>query len=208
MGAGGRFGAIHSQSPAGLFMNVPDIKIVAPSTPEDAYGLLRASIRDDGPVVFLEHKFLYQQRATSADLGSEAIPLGVAKVLREGNDVTVVAAQRCAHRAVEAADRLSEQGIGLEVIDPRTLKPLDVDTVASSVERTGVLIAMDEGPRFGSWTGELVAAVSERVTGCAVRRIGGPDRPLPFSPVLEDQVLPSSEVVAQVAAELHKEKSH
>lgn len=195
-GAGGRFGAIHSQSPAGLFMNVPEIKIVAPSTPEDAYGLLRAAIQDPGPVVFLEHKFLYQTRAATPDVGCEPIPLGVARIVREGTDGTVVAATSCVSRAVDAAERVAADGVSVAVIDPRTIKPLDIDTVVASVEQTGVLLIVDEGPRFGNWTGELAAEVCERVPGTRVRRIGGPDHPLPFSPVLEDAVLPSTDVIA------------
>lgn len=206
IGAGGRFGAIHSQSPAGLFLNVPGIAIVAPSNPSDAYGLLRSAIRHDGPVVFLEHKFLYQTRAQD-QLATEPTPLGLARTVREGRDLTMVAATSCVPRACEAAERLAEHAISATVIDPRTIKPLDVDTVAASVERTGALLVVDEGPSFGSWTAELAAAVGERVPGSRICRVGSPEQPLPFSPVLEDAVLPSAEGIAHIAADLYKEAS-
>jgi pyruvate/2-oxoglutarate/acetoin dehydrogenase E1 component len=197
MGAGGRFGAIHSQSPAALFLNVPGIKVVAPSNAEDAYGLLRASIRDDGPVVFIEHKGLYQDRASVASFDVQPQELGVARTLREGGDVTVVGVMKSLKAAVEAADWLSaNDGVECDVIDPRCLKPLDIDTVVRSVNRTGRLVMVDEGPLFASWSAELTAAVAERVPALEhVRRLGSPDHPLPFSPVLEDAALPTSQDV-------------
>jgi pyruvate/2-oxoglutarate/acetoin dehydrogenase E1 component len=205
MGAGGRFGAIHSQSPASLFLNVPGIKVVAPSTPEDAYALLRAAIRDDDPVIFLEHKFLYQERASSTEFPAEPAALGQARVLREGTHATLVGAMKCAHLALAAAERLDARGLSCDVIDPRCLKPLDVDTVAASVARTGMLVVVDESPTFGSWTAELTAAVAERVPGAVLRRVGSLDQPLPFSPVLEDAALPSAERVAELVARLRTE---
>jgi len=208
MGAGGRFGAIHSQSPASLFLNVPGIKVVTPSTPEDAYALLRASIRDDGPVIFIEHKGLYQDRAKAASFDGEPQELGVARTLRAGADVTLVGVMKTLKVAMEAAEWLSERdGVECDVIDPRCLKPLDVDAVVRSVKRTGRLVVVDEGPLFASWCAELVAAVVERVPGLAhAQRLGSPDRPLPFSPVLEDAALPSSQDVYDLVKGMLQQK--
>ena len=208
MGAGGRFGAIHSQSPAPLFLNVPGIKVVAPSNPEDAYALLRASIRDDGPVLFIEHKGLYQDRAKDASFAVESQALGVAQTVRSGDDVTVIGAMKMLKVATTAADWLSERdGIECEVIDPRCLKPLDVDAVVTSVKRTGRLVVVDESPLFASWCSELVAAVVERVPGLAqVQRLGASDHPLPFSPVLEDAALPSVQDVYDLVQDMVRQK--
>lgn len=199
VGAGGRFGAIHSQSPAPWFLGVPGMKIVAPSTCADAKALLKSAIRDDEPVLFLEHKQLYNLRDQAADTnsavdtGDVVEPLGRARVLRSGRDVTVVSAMKTVHTVLEAADVLArDHEIAAEVIDLRTLKPLDVDTVAGSVATTRRMLVVEEGPLTGGWAGEVVARVAEAVPDAErLWRLAMPDLPLPYSPPLEDAFLPS-----------------
>jgi pyruvate/2-oxoglutarate/acetoin dehydrogenase E1 component len=197
-GAGMRFGAIHSQNPAFMFMPVPGMTVVAPSCAEDAYALLRAAIRHDGPVIFLEHKGLYQKRAKVA-LEEHHAELGSARVVLSGDDVTIVSVMRGVHDAVAAAGQLAEDGVRAEVIDLRSLRPMDVPTVLESVGRTGSLLVVDESPSFGGWGAELVAQVAEHASGVTVRRIGAAEHPLPFSPVLEDAALPSVAEVVEAA---------
>ena len=143
VGAGGRFGAIHSQMPVSWFMGVPGLKIVCPSTPADAKGLLKASIRDENPVLFFEHKRLY---ALEGDVDGGAAELGAARVAREGRDVTIVTAMKGVHDSLEAADALEQDGISAEVIDLRTLRPFDADTVLTSVRKTNRIVVVEEGP--------------------------------------------------------------
>lgn len=201
VGGGGRFGAIHSQNPGPWFLNVPGIKIVAPGSVADAKGLLKSSIRDDGPVIFLEHKGLYNVK-TDEPLGEEPVPLGRAATVRTGGDVTIVAAQRTVAIALEAASRLEQDGVEAEVIDLRTIKPLDVATLVSSVDRTGSLVTVEEAPRTGGWSAEVVAAVADAGVGPThVRRVAMPDAPLPYSPPLEDAMLPNAEQIVHAVTE-------
>jgi len=199
VGAGGRFGAIHSQSPVPWFMGVPGLKIVAPSNPGDAYGLLRGAIRDDDPVLFLEHKRLY---SLEGEVGDEPLELGVARTVRAGDDVTVVTAMAGVAIAIEAADRLAADGVSAEVIDLRTLRTFDLATVAASLERTGRLVVVEEGPRTGGWSAALVAEVVDGSLDYVddICRITTADLPIPFSPVLEDAFLPNAETVAATIA--------
>ena len=143
VGAGGRFGAIHSQMPASWFMGVPGLKIVAPSTPADAKALLKAAIRDDNPVLFFEHKRLY---GVEGEVNGAEARLGEAAVVRDGRDVTLATAMKSVHDSLEAAEALERDGISVEVIDLRTLRPLDIDTVVSSVRKTNRLVVVEEGP--------------------------------------------------------------
>jgi acetoin:2,6-dichlorophenolindophenol oxidoreductase subunit beta len=199
VGAGGRFGAIHSQMPVAWLHGVSGIKLVAPSAPADAYGLLRAAIRDDNPVLFFEHKRLYSMKGAPGD--GEPIPLARAAVLREGDDVTFVSAMKGVHDCLQAADVLAEQGIGAEVIDLRTIRPLDVETILGSVARTNRLAVVEEGPRTGGWAGEVLARVTEEgLTDLDdAWRIATPDGPVPYSPPLEDAFLPGVErIVAEI----------
>lgn len=200
VGGGGRFGAIHSQIPVPWLLGVPGIKIVAPSTPSDAYSLLRAAIRDDNPVVFLEHKRLYGMVEEVDGYEAEPGRIGAARVVRPGDDVTLVGAMRTVGECLVAADELANHGVRAEVIDLRTIRPLDHDTVLRSVARTRRLIAVEEGPATGGWSAELLAVAGTRAEGLeAMSRVTCPDLPLPFSGVLEDSVLPSSgDVVARV----------
>ena len=196
VGGGGRFGAIHSQMPASWLTGIPGLKIVAPSTPADAKGLLKAAIRDDNPVVFFEHKRLYSIKGPAG--GDEPTPLGRAAVVREGSDVTLVSAMKGVHDSLAAADLLAEQGVSAEVIDLRTLRPLDVNTVLRSVEKTNRIAVVEEGPLTGGWAGEVLALVTEQGLGDLddAWRITTPNSPVPYSPPLEDAHLPGPERIA------------
>ncbi len=205
VGAGGRFGAIHSQSPVPWFQGVPGLRIVAPSTPNDAKALLKGAIRDENPVLFFEHKRLYSIKEPAPDGPSEAAALGQARVVREGGDLTVVTAMRGVHDALAAADQLAADGIELEVIDLRTLRPLDLPTVLASVRKTNRLLAVEEGPLTGGWAGELLARVTEDALGELddVWRLTTVDHPIPYSPPLEDAFLPGTDaIVANVRGRL------
>jgi pyruvate/2-oxoglutarate/acetoin dehydrogenase E1 component len=197
VGAGGRFGAIHSQVPAAWFEGVPGLKIVAPSTPGDAKALLKGAIRDDNPVLFLEHKRLYSRKGESG--GDEAAALGEARVVRDGSDVTLVSAMVGVHECLDAARRLEDDAqISAEVIDLRTLRPIDHRTVLSSLVKTNRLVVVEEGPLTGGWAGEVVAYAAEHGLESLddVLRIATPDHPIPYSPTLEDAFLPSGEAIA------------
>jgi len=202
VGAGGRFGAIHSQMPASWFMGVPGLKIVAPSTPADAKSLLRAAIRDDNPVLFFEHKRLY---ALEGEVDGIVGTLGEAAVVREGSDVTLVTAMKSVHDALEAAETLEQDRISVEVIDLRTLRPIDVDTVLASVRKTNRIVVVEEGPLTGGWAGEVLACVTEQGLGHLddAWRIATPNTPIPYSPPLEDAFLPGADrIVAEVRRRL------
>jgi pyruvate/2-oxoglutarate/acetoin dehydrogenase E1 component len=203
VGGGARFGAIHSQMPVSWLTGIPGLKIVAPSTPADAKSLLKASIRDDNPVVFFEHKRLY---ATSGPAnGGEPEPLGRARVVREGNDVTLVSAMKGVHDCLAAADRLAENGLEAEVIDLRTLRPLDLETILSSVRKTNRIAVVEEGPLTGGWAGEVLALVTEEGLGDLddAWRITTPNSPIPYSPPLEDAFLPGPDrIVAEISGRI------
>ena len=203
VGGGGRFGAIHSQIPVPWFQAVPGLKIVAPAMPADAKGLLKAAIRDDNPVLFFEHKRLYALKGEPGDSGSEVLPIGRAAIVREGGDLTIVSAMKGVHDSLEAAEELSALGVESEVIDLRTLRPLDVDCVAASVERTGRLLVVEEGPRTGGWAGEVLASISERSLGHIddCWRLTTADLPIPYSPPLEDAFLPGAEAIVRSVRE-------
>jgi pyruvate/2-oxoglutarate/acetoin dehydrogenase E1 component len=201
VGAGGRFGAIHSQMPVSWLMGIPGLKIVAPSTPADAKGLLKASIRDENPVVFFEHKRLYPLKGEVGE--TESFELGRALVVREGTDITLVSAMKGVHDCLAAADALAEQGVSAEVIDLRTLRPLDHETVVRSVEKTNRLAVVEEGPLTGGWAGEVLSLLTEHALGDLddAWRITTANSPIPYSPPLEDAFLPGADmIVAQVLA--------
>jgi pyruvate/2-oxoglutarate/acetoin dehydrogenase E1 component len=195
IGAGGRFGAMHSQTPVSWFEGVPGLKIVCPSTPADAKALLKAAIRDDNPVLFFEHKRLY---AMTGEVNGDAATIGEAAVVRHGDDVTLVGAMRTVHECLAAAETLAGEGIECEVIDMRTLRPPDTATVLWSLERTNRLVVVEEGPRTGGWAAEIVATAAEEGLGDIddIRRLTTPDHPIPYSPPLEDAFLPGAEAVA------------
>ena len=194
VGAGGRFGAIHSQTPIGWFHSVPGLKIACPSTPGDAKGLLKQAIRDENPVLFLEHKRLLGLKGEVSD---EPIPFGQARIARAGSDLTIVSVMKGVHDSLAAADALAREGIDCEVIDLRTIKPLDIETVIASVERTTRLLVVEEGPLSGGWAGEVMARVTEQALGSLddAWRLATADTPIPYSPPLEDAFLPGPETI-------------
>ena len=195
VGAGGRFGAIHSQIPVSWFMGVPGLKIAAPSTPADAKALLRAAIRDDNPVLFFEHKRLY---GLEGEVDGAVGRLGEAAVVREGNDITLVTAMKSVHDALEAAETLERDHVSVEVVDLRTLRPIDFETVLASVRKTNRIVVVEEGPLTGGWAGEVLAGVTEQALGYLddAWRIATPNTPIPYSPPLEDAFLPGPERIA------------
>ena len=194
VGAGGRFGAIHSQMPVPWFQGIPGLKIVAPSTPRDAKALLKASIRDENPVLFLEHKRLYSLKGEPGE-DDEVAPLGRAAIARAGSDLTLVTAMKGVHDALAAAEELASESIDVEVIDLRTLRPLDRDTMLESVKRTNRLMVVEEGPRTGGWAAGILADATEHALEYLddAWRLTTPDAPIPYSPPLEDAFLPSAE---------------
>ena len=194
VGAGGRFGAIHSQMPAPWFQGIPGLKVVAPATPGDAKRLLKAAIRDPNPVVFLEHKRLYSVKEEVGD-GPETEPLGAARIVREGRDLTVATASKSVHDALAAAETLAGDGVELEVVDLRTLRPLDRDTVRESVQRTNRLLVVEEGPRTGGWSGEVLGDLAQDALEHLddAWRLTTADVPIPYSPTLEDAFLPAAD---------------
>ena len=196
VGGGGRFGAIHSQMPVSWLTGITGLKIVAPATPADAKGLLKAAIRDDNPVVFLEHKRLYSLKGEVG--GDEVVPLGRARIAREGTRITLVTAMKGVHDCLEAAEALAADGIDAEVVDLRTLRPLDLETVLASVAKTNRVAVVEEGPLTGGWAGELLALIAEHGLGELddAWRIATPDTPIPYSPPLEDAHLPGPERIA------------
>jgi len=204
VGAGGRFGAIHSQIHATWFQGVPGLKIAFPSSPAEAKGLLKAAIRDDNPVLFLEHKRLYSVKGPPPAGDDVVIPLGEANVSRPGADVTIVSVGKGAADALVAASQLAdEDGIDAEVIDLRTLRPLDVETVLESVARTNRVLAVEEGPRTGGWATGLLGAVAERglhdLDDAWI--LATDETPVPYSPTLEDDFLPDAKKIADTVRE-------
>ncbi len=196
IGAGGRFGAIHSQTPISWFLGVPGLKIVCPATPRDAKGLLKSAIRDPNPVLFLEHKRLYSLRG---EVDGDVVPIGKASVVRKGKDLTLVSAMKSVHDSLEAARTLADRGVDVEVIDLRTLRPMDTDLILESVAQTSRLVVVEEGPRTGGWAAEVIARVTERALDQLddVWRITTADSPIPYSPTLEDAFLPSPDAIVE-----------
>jgi pyruvate dehydrogenase E1 component beta subunit len=204
MGATRRSAAQHSQSLHAWVAHVPGLKVVLPSTPSDAKGLLKSAIRDDNPVVFIEDKMDYSLKGEVPG-GEYTIPFGVADVKRVGEDVTIVATSSMVRVALAAADQLEAEGISAEVIDPRTLAPLDEDALVRSAEKTGRAIVVDEGHRSYGAGAELAAVIAERAfysLDAPVTRLGALDVPIPFSPVLEDETVPTLDTVAAAARKL------
>jgi pyruvate/2-oxoglutarate/acetoin dehydrogenase E1 component len=198
VGGGGRFGAIHSQTHGTWFQGVPGLKIVFPSSPAEAKGLLKASIRDDNPVIFLEHKRLYSVKGP-APANDEVIPIGRAGIARSGHDLTIVSIGKSVSDALAAADQLATDGVSAEVIDLRSLRPLDVQTVLESVSKTNRLLAVEEGPQTGGWAAGLVGAVAaEGLHDLDDTWIITTDEtPIPYSPTLEDAFMPDTDAIVQ-----------
>lgn len=205
VGGGGRFGAMHSQIHGTWFQGIPGLKIAAPSTPAEAKGLLKAAIRDDNPVIFLEHKRLYSVKGPPPDDG-EPLPLGTARVAREGSDVTIASIAKGVPDSLQAAELLAADGIDAEVLDLRTLRPLDTTTVLESVARTNRLVAIEEGPLLGGWAAGLLGMVSAEALHDLDDAwvIATAETPVPYSPPLEDAFMPSAEsIAAEIKARGH-----
>src|SRR5690348_9520621 len=210
VGAGRSAAAQHSQSPYHIFTSVPGLKVAVPSNAYDAKGLLIQAIRDDDPVVFCEHKLMYDLRTEVPD-EAYTIPFGEANVVREGDDVTVVALARMVHYSMEAAEKLEAEGIDCEIIDPRTTSPLDEDTILDSVENTGRIVVVDEaGPRCGM-AADIVALVTTNAWSelkAPPRMVTPPHTPVPFSPILEDAYVPTPEGIAAAIRETTGAPAH
>ncbi|MDT8368730.1 MAG: pyruvate dehydrogenase complex E1 component subunit beta [Longimicrobiales bacterium] len=207
VGGGGRGGPFHSQNVEMAFFHTPGLTIVYPSTPYDAKGLLKASIRLDAPVLFEEHKGLYRAPALRERLPDEdyIVPIGSAKTVREGDALTLVTYGMMVHRSLEAATTLAEEGIEVEVIDLRTLLPLDDDHIVDAVRRTGRLLIVHEDTRTGGIAGEIAMRVNERAFAWLdgpILRVTADDTPVPFAARLEDAFLPSVEEIADAARTL------
>jgi pyruvate/2-oxoglutarate/acetoin dehydrogenase E1 component len=215
VGASAR-GAQHAQSSEAWFMHTPGLKVVCPSNPYDAKGLLLASIRDGNPVVFLEHKLLYGGKGGRKESSSAAkaagvpeedyeVPLGKLEVKREGSDITILANMLMLHRAMEVAEELAKRGINAEVIDMRCLVPLDMNTLVASAQKTGQVLIVEEDNLTGGWGAEVAARISEAAfyyLDAPVTRVAAPDTPAPTAPVLEREYVPSVQRVVEAAEKL------
>ena len=204
-GGGIHGGPFHSQNPEMWFVRTPGLKVVAPATAYDAKGLIKSAIRDNDPVIFFEHKGLY--RKIKEELPSEeyTVPIGKAKVVREGSDLTIVTYGSMVWVALEAADKLAEEGASVEVVDLRTLVPLDRETVCESVRKTSKVLLLHEDTRTGGMAGELAASITETVwefLDGPILRVTAPDTPVPYSPPLEDAFMPNCDKVLEKAREL------
>jgi pyruvate/2-oxoglutarate/acetoin dehydrogenase E1 component len=215
VGATGR-GSQHAQNVERYFVGVPGLKVVAVSTAYDAKGILKAAVRDDNPVMIFEHKLLYGSKGVRAESGAVdatseipeedyVVPLDTAAVCREGNDVTILAWLLMRHYATDAAQQLAAEGVSAEVIDVRSLSPLDYDVIGASVQKTGRVVIVEEGPKTGSISAEIAAGILERFgehLRCPVHRVASADVPVPFTPVLENAYRPDTPRIMQAVREV------
>jgi pyruvate dehydrogenase E1 component beta subunit len=205
MGAGRRSAAQHSQSLHAWLSHIPGLKAVVPATPYDAKGLMKSAIRDDNPVAVFEDKMMYRTVKGLVPEGEYTLPLGVADVKRAGDDITLVATSSMVHVALEAANQLAEAGISAEVVDPRTLAPLDTDALINSAKKTSRAIVIDEGYSQYGVTAEMAAVIADGAfyyLDAPVRRLAAMHVPIPFSPALEDLTIPNATVVVETAKTL------
>lgn len=204
MGAGRSSAAQHSQNLHAFFAHIPGLKVVMPSNAADAKGLLKTAIRDNSPVIFIEHKLQYTQNFEVPE-GEYTVPFGVANVVREGSDLTIVATSTMVNHAVKVAGDLAKEGKQIEVIDPRTIVPLDMETILKSVRKTGKLLIVDEGHESFGISGEIALRVQRDAfydLEAPIMRLGLADVPLPFSPALEFQLIPDAKSIKAAALEL------
>ncbi len=211
-----RRGAQHAQSLEAFFTHVPGLKVVAPSTAYDAKGLLKSAVRDDNPVIMFEHKLLYGSKGPRTETGAISatgevpeeeylVPIGEGAIRREGSDVTIVGKLLTVYRALGAAEQLAQEGIEAEVIDPRTLVPLDKNLILESVRKTGRLVVVEEDNITGGWAGDIAAMVAEEAffwLDAPIKRVSAPDTPPPFAPVMEAFYVPSEERVIRAVKSL------
>ncbi len=205
MGAGRRSAAQHSQSLHALYSHIPGLKVVVPSTPYDAKGLMKSAIRDDNPVIVLEDKMMYKTVKGPVPDTDYTVPLGVADVKRSGEDITLVATSSMVYVALEAADQLSQIGVSAEVIDPRTMVPLDKPALIQSVKKTSRAIVIDEGYEQYGVTAEIASVIADGAfyyLDAPVKRLGAMNVPIPFSPALEDLTIPNARQVVEMAKTL------
>jgi len=203
-GAGVNIASHHSQSLEAWFMHVPGLFVAVPSTPYDAKGLLKTAIRGDNPVFFCEHKLLYPVEGEVPE-EEYTVPFGVADVKREGADVTIVATLYMVHKALNAAEKLKEEGVSAEVVDPRTLTPLDKKTIVGSVKKTGRLVIVSEDCKTAGVSAEIAAVVAEEAVDyldAPIKRVAEPDTPIPFSPPLEKYVIPDENAIIKAVKEI------
>jgi pyruvate/2-oxoglutarate/acetoin dehydrogenase E1 component len=205
-GGGVHGGPFHSQNPEAYFMNVPGLKIVAPGTPRDAKGLMTAAIRDPDPVIYLEHKFLYRRLKEDLPDGEIVVPIGKARVAREGADLSIVTYAAMLQVALEGAEAAAKEGIEVEVLDLRTLLPLDEEAILATARKTGKVIVLHEATLTGGPGGEVAALLSERAfewLDAPVVRVAPPDTPVPYSPPLEEAFLPNADKLGKAIRALH-----
>lgn len=205
MGGGVRGGPFHSQNPESYFFNVPGIKIVAPATAYDAKGLLKSAIRDDDPVLYLEHKYLYRRVKETLPEGEILVPIGKGIVRREGRDLSIVTFGSMVHRSMEAADQLGAEGISAEVIDLRSLLPFDEELLLATARRTGKVLLVHEATLTGGVGAEFAARIAEKAfeyLDAPVVRVASLDTPVPYSPPLEDFFMPDTDVIVRAARKL------
>ena len=203
-GAGVNIAAHHSQSLEAWFMHVPGLYVVVPSTPYDAKGLLKTAIRGSNPVLFCEHKLLYPMKGEVPE-EQYTVPFGVADIKREGSDVTIVATLYMIHKALNAAKELEVEGVSVEVVDPRTLAPLDKQTIINSVKKTGRLVIVSEDCKTAGVSAEIAATVAEEAIDyldAPIKRVAEPDTPIPFSPSLEQYVIPNEKSIIKAVKEV------
>lgn len=204
-GGGGRYSFNHSQSPEASFLNAPGLAIMMPSTPADAKGMLKAAIRSNNPVLFFEQKYLYKTLKGEVPDGDYIVPIGKGDIKRAGKDVTIVATGWMLQRSLKAAELLAAEGIDAEVLDPRTLKPLDEDLILNSVGKTGRLVVVHEAPVTGGFGAEVCAVVCEKgfdLLKKPVKRVAAPDMIVPFAPNCEDAFYPDESKIANAVREL------
>ncbi len=207
-GSGTGAAAQHSQSLESWFVHTPGLKVVMPSTPADAKGLLLSAIDDPNPVIFVEHKLLYKTRGPVPE-GYVTVPLSISDVKRKGTDVTIVATSIMVSRALEAAEQLANEGISAEVVDPRTLKPLDAEPIIRSVSKTGRVLIVHEACKTGGFGGELAAVIAESdafdYLDAPIRRLAGLDMPVPYNRDLERLMVPQIDTIVDAARRLVRE---
>jgi 2-oxoisovalerate dehydrogenase E1 component beta subunit len=204
-GGGVHGGPFHSQNPEMYFVHTPGMKVVAPATPSDAKGLIKSAIRDNNPVLFLEHKFLYRRIKEEVPENGHTVPIGKARIHREGRDLSIITYAAMVHTAQEAADILAKDGIEVEILDLRTLSPLDRDAITQTVKKTNKVILLHEDTRTGGLAGEIAAIINEEAfddLDGPIVRITSLDTPVPFSPPLEHYFLPKVEDVVREARKL------
>ncbi len=203
-GAGVNIASHHSQSLEAWFMHVPGMYVAVPSTPYDAKGLLKTAIRGENPVFFCEHKLLYPVEGSVPE-DEYLIPFGVADVKREGSDVTVVATSYMVHKALKAAELLEKDGVSVEVVDPRTLTPLDRETISNSVKKTGKIVIVSEDCKTAGVSAEIAATIAEKALDyldAPIKRVTAPDTPIPFSPPLEQFIIPNEQSIIRAVKEV------